>query len=181
MGVTSAFLAQDQLNAQFRDFAVNSQGEDNQLFQTTADILFDAYGFGSGVMPNAPWMPAAYNLGLANHQFNFPSPSDLGIHSAPPRPHPLVPPTPHNQPKDGKESPPMPNNQPKDGKEAVPMPQLLPLPQPQNDHNPNPEERKDNNAKEAAPEQARGDPAFEEALFTEPMSMWAAQGRPVDC
>lgn len=48
------------------------------LYQAMANILFDVYGFGSGMMPNAPWMPAAYNLGLANHPFNSLSQSDLG-------------------------------------------------------------------------------------------------------
>jgi hypothetical protein len=124
------------------------------------------------VMPNAPWMPAAYNLGLANHQFNFPLQSDLGVPSTPPQPHLLIPPMQHNQPKDGKEVPPMPNNRPKDGNEAVPIPPLLPLPQPEKDYDPIPEERKDNNAEEAAPDGTRGDPAFEEALFTEPLPMW---------
>jgi hypothetical protein len=78
LAVTSAFLSQDQLGAQFRDFAVNSQGEINQLYQAMANMLYDIYGFGSVAMPNAPWMPAAYNLGLANHQFNYPLQSDLG-------------------------------------------------------------------------------------------------------
>jgi hypothetical protein len=70
--------SQDQLNSQFRDFGVNSQGGNNQLDQALTNILFDVYGFGSGVMPNAPWMPAAYNLGLANNQFGYSLQSDLG-------------------------------------------------------------------------------------------------------
>jgi hypothetical protein len=78
LAVTSAFVSQDQLNSQFRDFAINSQAVQNQFIQTTADILFGAYGFGSGTTPNAPWMPAAYNLGLGNHQFNYSLQPDLG-------------------------------------------------------------------------------------------------------
>ena len=79
MAVVSAFPTQDQLDSQFRDFAVNSQGINNQLYQTMADLLFAVYGFGSGVMPNAPWMPAAYNLGLANHQYDYATQPDLGL------------------------------------------------------------------------------------------------------
>jgi hypothetical protein len=76
--VASSLPSQDQLNSQFRDFGVNSQGGNNQLYQALTNILFDVYGFGSGVMPNAPWMPAAYNLGLANNQFGYSLQSDLG-------------------------------------------------------------------------------------------------------
>jgi hypothetical protein len=79
LAVASAFPTQDQLNSQFRDFAVNSQGVNNQLYQTMANLLFGVYGFGSGVMPSAPWMPAAYNLGLANHQYDYATQPDLGL------------------------------------------------------------------------------------------------------
>jgi hypothetical protein len=81
---SDSLFAQDQPNAQLRLFGVNSQGEGSRLPQTTANILRDAYGFGSGAMPNAPWMPNAYNLGLANHQFGYPSQSDMGFSSVPP-------------------------------------------------------------------------------------------------
>jgi hypothetical protein len=71
LAASSAFLAQGQPNAQFRLFAVNSQGTDIQLFQQSQlNFLVQSYGFGSGTQPNAPWAPAAYNLGLANRQFN---------------------------------------------------------------------------------------------------------------
>ncbi len=83
--VSDALLAQDQPNSQFRLFGVNSQGESTRLIQqTTANILRDAFGFGSGTQPNAPWAPAAYNLGLANHQYSYPSQTDNGFFSAPP-------------------------------------------------------------------------------------------------
>jgi len=81
---TAALAAQDQPNSQFRLFGVNSQGENSQLIpQTTAYILRDAYGFGSGTQPNRPWMPNAYNLGLANRQFGYSTQSDMGFPSAP--------------------------------------------------------------------------------------------------
>ncbi|HTU19921.1 MAG TPA: hypothetical protein VMG10_17795 [Gemmataceae bacterium] len=81
---TSAFVTQNLASGQFRDFAVNSEGETDSLFQTTTNILLDAYGFGSGTQPNRPWAPAAYNLGLANNQFGYPSQSDLGFSATPP-------------------------------------------------------------------------------------------------
>lgn len=81
----SAFLDQDQLYAQFRLFGVNSQGNNSQSGQqSTANILRDAYGFGSGSQPNAPWKPNAYNLGLANHQFGYSTQTDNGFPSVPP-------------------------------------------------------------------------------------------------
>ncbi|MHB1424518.1 MAG: hypothetical protein ACYC3I_15210 [Gemmataceae bacterium] len=83
--VSAAFLAQDQPNSQLRVFGVNSQGDSSRLVQKTAVNMFqDAYGFGSGTQPNAPWSPAAYNLGLANHQFGYPSQIDMGFSSIPP-------------------------------------------------------------------------------------------------
>ncbi|HTU91850.1 MAG TPA: hypothetical protein VMF69_17340 [Gemmataceae bacterium] len=100
---TAALAAQDQPNSQFRLFGVNSQGENFQLIQqTTANILRDAYGFGSGTQPNAPWMPNAYNLGLANGQFGYSSQSDMGFSSAPPWSYPSIRmiPLAHIQPKE---------------------------------------------------------------------------------
>jgi hypothetical protein len=88
---SDALLAQDQPNAQFRLFGVNSQGEGSRYIQqTTANILRDAYGFGSGTQPNAPWMPNAYNLGLANHQFGYSSQADMGYSSVPPWSSPVA-------------------------------------------------------------------------------------------
>lgn len=81
---TADFLAQDQPYAQFRLFGVNSQGDDARLGPNTVNILRNAYGFGSGTAPNAPWMPNAYNLGLANHQVGYPSQTDMGFSSVPP-------------------------------------------------------------------------------------------------
>lgn len=81
----SSLFAQDQPYAQFRAFGANSEGEGFQLFQqSTANILRDAYGFGSGTQPNAPWKPNAYNLGLANGQFGYSTQSDMGFSSVPP-------------------------------------------------------------------------------------------------
>lgn len=94
---TSAFLSQGQLNGQFRLFAVNSQGANFQLFQQAElNFLSNSYGFGSGSQPNAPWKPNAYNLGLANHQFNSSSQSDSGSQSVPPWTVPVA----QAQPKD---------------------------------------------------------------------------------
>jgi len=59
----------------------NSQGQ-AQLGQpilfTPNSIFFSSYGFGSGTQPNQPWVPNAYNLGLAKGQMSFPSMSDFG-------------------------------------------------------------------------------------------------------
>lgn len=88
---TDALLAQDQPSSQFRLFGINSQGESFRSIQrATANILRDAFGFGSGVQPNAPWAPAAYNLGLANHQYGYPSQTDNGFFSTPPWYHPTA-------------------------------------------------------------------------------------------
>jgi hypothetical protein len=77
---TDALAAQDQPSSQFRLFGINSQGESiRSVQQTMANILRDAYGFGSGTQPNAPWMLNAYNLGLANHQLNYSSQADMGF------------------------------------------------------------------------------------------------------
>lgn len=80
LAVSSTFLAQDQLGSQFRDFAINSQGGAVRLdLNTQVGMLTGAFGFGSGTQPNAPWKPNAYNLGLANHQFNYSTQSDNGF------------------------------------------------------------------------------------------------------
>jgi hypothetical protein len=97
LAATSALLAQGSLNAQFRIFAVNSQGPDYQLSQPSQlNFLTQSYGFGSGTQPNAPWMPNAYNLGLANRQFNYSSQSDFGFQPVAPWTVPVA----HAQPKD---------------------------------------------------------------------------------
>jgi len=75
-------LTQGQVFDQFRAAGVNSMGQSGQgseFQQVQGTYLSMAQGFGSGVMPNAPWMPAAYNLGLGNHQFNYPSQADHGF------------------------------------------------------------------------------------------------------
>ena len=100
LAVTSSFPDQDQPGAQFRAFGVNNLAEGGPFSPTTSYTLLDAYGFGSGVVPSAPWMPSAYNLGLANHQFNYPAQSDLGFQSAPPWSHAVGLPTPDDPPRD---------------------------------------------------------------------------------
>jgi hypothetical protein len=82
---SAALPAQDQSSAQFRVFGVNSQGQDgSRIQQVTANILRDAYGFGSGSQPNAPWKPNSYNLGLANRQPDYSTQMDNGFSSAAP-------------------------------------------------------------------------------------------------
>ncbi|MGH7173250.1 MAG: hypothetical protein ACRELF_08660 [Gemmataceae bacterium] len=176
LAVTSAFVSQGQAGAQFRDFAVNSQGENNQLSQTTANILLDAYGFGSGVQPNAPWAPAAYNLGLGNHQFGYPSQSDLGSSATPPWYH-----------RTGR------TPEPKGGtpvlravEQASPLFHQAAKDREQDQQRWTDEDAHDKSAnkfapsekpatkeqtvpEEAAPALTRGDPAVEEALFTKPL------------
>jgi len=76
-----------QATTQFRALGVNSQGQGNPLLQNQffqLAFFTTAAGFGSGTWPNRPWVPAAYNLGLANHQFGYPSQADLGFQTAPP-------------------------------------------------------------------------------------------------
>jgi hypothetical protein len=183
LAVTSAFLAQDQATSQFRSFGVNSQGSDNRLVQTNLTIiLLDAFGFGSGTVPNSPWVPAAYNVGLANRQFNYSSQSDFGFQPVPPWRYPTA------------QS--IPQDQDVDEELARQMPELLLIHQStkgyeQDQQEWKGEERRDQNEemttlpekpaedKQAAPDQAapdatRGDPAIEEALFTEPLHTLAA-------
>jgi hypothetical protein len=94
-------LAQSHLNDQFRAFAVNSQGQGNQAqWMQQQFFSFDAYGFGSGVQPNAPWKPATYNVGLANHQYDYASQSDNGFQSVPPWFHSFTQTTQQSQPHD---------------------------------------------------------------------------------
>jgi hypothetical protein len=98
-GALVAPLAQNQLYDQFRLLAVNSQGSGNQL-QIFQQLFFQpAFGFGSGTQPNQPWVLNAYNLGLANQQWSFPSQSDLGFQAPPSWNHPIA----HYQP--GKDQP----------------------------------------------------------------------------
>jgi hypothetical protein len=82
---SAAQFAQNQPDAQFRIFGINSQGNNPQLSQsTTAFILRDAFGFGSGTQPDAPWKPNAYNLGLANRQPDYSTQTANGFPSAAP-------------------------------------------------------------------------------------------------
>jgi hypothetical protein len=95
-GALAAPLAQSQTYDQFRLLGVNSQGQGNQpqIFQQL--YFMPAFGFGSGTQPNQPWVPNAYNLGLANQQWSFPSQSDLGFQA----PAPWYRPTAHYQQAD---------------------------------------------------------------------------------
>ncbi len=89
LAATATFLAQDQANSQFRTFAINSQGPDFRLdLDRLLETMAGTFGFGSGTEPNAPWMPNTYNIGLANHQYNYSSQTDLGFASVPPWYHP---------------------------------------------------------------------------------------------
>lgn len=168
LAATSSFGSQDQTNSQFRAFAVNSQGVTNQLYQTTANILLDAYGFGSGTQPNAPWMPAAYNLGLGNHQNGYPSQSDLGFSATPPWFHPVAQSQSDDQALLAEEN----------------SAQMMELPRyreslkdrGQDDQPWMAEDARDQNTETTTPKQpsyseepARGDSNYEEALFTEPL------------
>lgn len=72
----------------FASSAVNSHGIFNQLVAT---FVPNVYGFGSGTQPGQPWVPNAYNLGLANHQSSFPSMSDLGFQPTAAWPRNLIP------------------------------------------------------------------------------------------
>jgi len=173
LAATSASVTQNQVNSQFRDFAVNSQGESNQLFQTTTNILIDAYGFGSGTQPNAPWAPAAYNLGLGNHQFGYPSQSDLGFSATPPWFRPTTQSLPQDQTSDA------------DTDEDL-TPESLLIHRPKQEQHwtdekaldtsekevaptEKPAEEEQTDPEEAAPNAVRGDPATEESLFTNPL------------
>jgi hypothetical protein len=89
-GALAAPLAQNQLYDQFRLLAVNSQGQGNQPQVFQQFYFMGAFGFGSGTQPNQPWVPNAYNLGLANGQWAFPSQSDFGSPSLPPWTRPLA-------------------------------------------------------------------------------------------
>lgn len=100
LGAQADLMAQGHLNDQFRAFSVNSEGQGNQAQYQQQQILFDAYGFGSGAQPNAPWKPAAYNLGLANHQYGYATQSDNGFQQVPPWYHSSMQPTRHTQPQD---------------------------------------------------------------------------------
>jgi hypothetical protein len=53
-----------------------------------AQGLAGTLGFGSGSEPNAPWRPNSYNLGLANHQYGYPTQTDVGFTTVPPWYHP---------------------------------------------------------------------------------------------
>jgi hypothetical protein len=55
-----------------------TSGLANVLSNVPTSIFFSSLGFGSGTQPNQPWVPNAYNLGLANGQFSFPSMADFG-------------------------------------------------------------------------------------------------------
>jgi len=87
LGVLAATQTQGQLYGQFRAVSVNSQGQIDQFNQMPWNN--GAFGFGSGTQPGQPWAPAAYNVGLANHQFAFSSSSDQGLQAPPPWTRPI--------------------------------------------------------------------------------------------
>lgn len=182
IGAQANLLTQGQVYDQFRAFGVNSQGQaglgnanGNEGLQL--QYLLTAMGFGSGVMPNAPWMPAAYNLGLANHQFNYSAQSDMGFQSAPPWTHRFTPTA-----QDGQQL---------DQEEGTHFLELQLKHQSSQDHDQQGWEGKDENqddqnranpapaqkqfvTDEAEAELGRGDPVIENALFTEPVQALSA-------
>jgi hypothetical protein len=158
----SNLLAQGQAYGQFRALGVNSQGQGNDLQSMQQLYLMTAMGFGSGQWPNRPWVPAAYNLGLANHQFGYSSQSDLGFMTAPT----------WTQQYDQQF---VQQNQLKE--QAAWIPEHLLIRKSMKDHRPN-QINEDTNVEskalkppieekpqESKPELKRGDPRIEEALF----------------
>lgn len=173
IGAQANLPAQSQLYDQFRAFGVNSQGQGNAF--PTMQWLYaqTAMGFGSGTQPNAPWMPAAYNLGLANHQVGYPSQSDLGFSPTPPWFRPTTQPLSPYQALDA------------DTDESL-TPESLRIHQPKEEQHwtddqtidesekttartQNPEENEQADSEETVPGAVRGDPAIEDALFTDPL------------
>jgi hypothetical protein len=64
--------------------ALNLAQQGLSLPSNVPNFTQTAFGFGSGVQPNQPWVPNAYNLGLANQQWAYPSLSDRGFQGTPP-------------------------------------------------------------------------------------------------
>lgn len=175
IGAQANLLAQGQVSSQFFSFGVNSQGQGNGIQGFQMLTLNTALGFGSGVMPNAPWMPAAYNLGLANHQFNSASQSDMGFQSAPPWTHQFSYPAEGRQDPDTELTSWLPDSllrqlsakdqeqEPQDGSDVKAIwseDTVVPAA--------NVELKKQTATEETAAELKRGDPAIEAALFHEP-------------
>jgi hypothetical protein len=80
---TFATLNAVALGTFFNGFASLNLGQQGAIVPSNflnvpTSFLFNAFGFGSGTQPNQPWVPNAYNLGLANGQFAFPSQADFG-------------------------------------------------------------------------------------------------------
>ena len=188
LAATSSFMAQDLNGSQLRDFGVNSQGDNFLLSQTTVNILLDAYGFGSGTQPNAPWAPAAYNLGLANHQYGYPSQSDLGFSATPPWFHPTAQSLPKEQPLEADEF-----------ADLVPESPLLQQSTKERGQDQqlgmdeNAQEKSENKSaptekaeeEQPVPEEVkldltRGDPAIEDALFSDPLHTLAGKENKVE-
>lgn len=181
IGAQANLLTQSQVYDQFRAFGVNSmgqsgQGSEFQQFQGT--FMAMAMGFGSGTMPNAPWMPAAYNVGLGNHQFNYPSQADHGFPPAAPW---------FQQSMQRAQ-----NDQRWDDAQTTRIPEWRLIQHSIHDHERDQEDwRKENtwdqneekivpDAKKSVQDESeldlrRGDPAIENALFTELMSSLPAQ------
>jgi hypothetical protein len=63
--------------------ALNLAQQGPNLPSNVPNFTQTAFGFGSGAQPNQPWVPNAYNLGLANQQSAYPSMSDFGFQAAP--------------------------------------------------------------------------------------------------
>jgi hypothetical protein len=177
LGAASSLGSENQSNSQFRDFATNSEGVTDQVYQTTINLLINAYGFGSGTQPNRPWAPAAYNLGLANNQYGYPSQSDLGFSVTPPWFRPTAQSLPQDPSLDAEDGDLMPESPllhqaTKDHGQD----ERLWMDEGAHDKNENqtapmekPAEEEQTEPEEAALDWTRSDPAIEDALFSEPL------------
>jgi hypothetical protein len=177
LGVASSFMAQDQSSSQHRDFSVDSEGDDYQLSVMTVNTLLYAYGFGSGTQPNAPWKPAAYNVGLANHQYGYPTETDLGFSATPPWFHRTAQSLPKDQLLDADEvvdlltESPLDHQSAKDrGEDQLPWMEENAQDTMENKSAPTVKAEEEQAVPEqVAPDLNRGDPTMEEALFTDPL------------
>jgi len=166
LGAQANLPTQSQVFDQFRAFGVNSMGQSGQgseFQQLQGTFLAMGMGFGSGVMPNAPWMPAAYNLGLGNHQFNYPSQADHGFPPAAPWFQQVT-----QQVHNGRSS---------DNEQATRIPEWMLIQQESAEDQKDEKTIPDANQsfkEESESELRRGDPAIENALFTDlPSSLQA--------
>jgi hypothetical protein len=80
VGVFAAFPVTNQFYAQLNGLGINTLGQQGLGFSNSLPNFFQTvYGFGSGTQPAQPWVPNAYNLGLANQQAAYPTMADQGF------------------------------------------------------------------------------------------------------